>query len=76
MHFHMHDSLPVHLSGQHGLLQAKGRKAEMKTKLEELERDIAQLGQHSEEQVANEESAAERLSEVRPDAAAACPGKC
>ena len=36
----------------------------MTTKLEELERDIAQLGQHSDEQVASEEAAAERLSEV------------
>ena len=37
----------------------------MTTKLEELERDIAQLGQHSDEQVAAEEAAAARLSEVR-----------
>ncbi|KAK9791341.1 hypothetical protein WJX73_000496 [Symbiochloris irregularis] len=45
------------------LTKAKGRRAEMTTKLEELERDIAHLGQHSEEQVDAEEAAANRLSE-------------
>ena len=45
--------------------QARGRKAEMTTKLEELQRDIERLDQISDEQVAAEEASVRKLAEVR-----------
>lgn len=50
----------------------------MTTKLEELERDIAHLGQHSDEQVDAEEAAANKLTEVSSPSCAPPPdmGSC
>ena len=45
-------------------LQARARKAEMTTKMEELQRDIERLDQISDQQVADEEAAVRRLNEV------------
>ena len=55
----------LHGSASHDV-QARARKAEMTTKLEELQRDIERLDQISDQQVADEEAAVRKLTEVNP----------
>ena len=65
----LHCITPVAQTLMRSLPQARARKAEMTTKLEELQRDIERLDQISDEQVATEEDAVRRLGEVRPSTA-------
>ena len=48
----------------------------MTTKLEELQRDIERLDQISDDQVAAEQDAVRRLTEVRTSGRCSCPRHC